>query len=146
MNKKPKWRKRPKAVALAEENFMEAEDTLKEFKENNSEFMEQLVNLVANRERARERLLAAVSTHRVGAGGMTVRISTPRTFHAQRLYEHLPEAIRDKVVSVRYKVNTKAFDNAVERGQIDNEIVEIAFEEGEQKISIGKKIQPINLG
>ena len=136
----------PRTVSTAERNFYRAEDTLKKFKEENQQFMDELIKLVQERERARERLLAAVATHRIGAGGMRVSISRPRKFHGELLYSYLPAEVRDQVVTLEYKVNVKGFDKAVKDGLIAEEAAAEAYELGEERLSISKQIKPINLG
>mgnify|MGYP001828743880 CR=1 FL=1 len=136
----------PRPVSTAERNYYRANDKLNKFKEDNAEFMDQLYELVQERERARERLLAVVSTHRVGAGGMRVSTSRPRKFHGEFLYQYLPSEVRDQVVSLEYKVNVKGFDKAVKDGLIEEEMATEAYERGDERVSISKQIKPINLG
>lgn len=140
--------KAPKPVARAEAAFYEAQDALNEFKEENEEFMTELARLVDIRERARERLIAAVTDHRFGAGGLRISRSVPRVFDGELLFTSLPKEIRDEVVTVNYKVDRKKFDRAVEEGRIDQATAEAAVSEGEEKISLlgQKKIASINLG
>lgn len=139
-------RRIPRSVSAAERNFNKAEDNLIAFKEENHEFMDRLIELVGERERARERLLAQVSDHRVGAAGMQVSIARPRKFHGEFLYHYLPDEVRDQVVSIVYKVDPKAFDRAVKEGLIEKEQADESFEHGDEKVSIRKQIKPISLG
>jgi hypothetical protein len=138
--------KPPKPVSRAEKAFYEAQDALNEFKENHEEFMTELMDLVSARERARERLLAAVSDHKFGAGGMRVSLSTPRTFNADYLYRSLPEKIRDEIITTKYKVDYKKFDRAVKSGLIDEDVADKAFTREDEKVTVLNKINPINIG
>lgn len=139
-------RRIPRPVSTAEKNFRRAEDNLREFKEENQEFMDKLIELVGERERARERLLAQVADHRVGAAGMRVSVSKPRKFHGEFLHQYLPRSLRDQIVKINYKVDPKAFDKAMKEGLIDEGLAAEAYEHGEERISISKQIKPINLG
>ncbi len=134
-------------VRDAEAKFYVAHDALVAWEEENEEVMSEFRQLVDARETAREELELAVSDTHLPGGGMQVVPTTKRTFDGERLHYLIEdEELRNRLVKIEYKVQVKAFDKAVEKGEIDKDTAKHVIASTESGVQIRKKPKPISLG
>jgi len=134
-------------VARVYQEYADAQRELLAFESEHAEIMDELHELVRQRENARRLLEITVGETRIEAGGMKVVVMQRRTYDAAMLHEALKKhpKLRDRVVAREFKIQTKAFSAAVSTGEISAELRDTVTTEIKESVQIRHKIGPYDL-
>ena len=106
-------------VAKLAKSYKDAQKELDEYQAEYEDILQGFENLAVERNIALDRLKRACKDAQISAGPFTIKVQHKRTFDGSYLYSTLDDEIRDKIVTVEYKVQPKMFDQYVQSGQID---------------------------
>lgn len=128
-------------VRRLEQQFEKMNDQLVEFAEDNSEIIDEYKALVVQRESALKELEIAVRETRIGAAGMTTSIVPKRVFDGRALYEYFEDDpdIRDNLIKLEFKVDTKVFDQLTRLGHINAHLADAAVTDVKEIIRVNSK-------
>lgn len=135
-------------VRRLEKRYLEANENIRNFEEENAEMMDRLRELATLRETALQDLENAVRETRIDAGGMEVRVTPRRSFDGAYLWARLegqPD-VRDRLLKMDYKVDANLFDMLVRSGNLDGEDVDKAVKNIKEIISVYKRPPSFQLG
>lgn len=101
-------------------------------------FQDQLEALTAVRENARLRFETVCREEAVGAGDTRVQTSIKRDYDGNYLWRALEQHphVRDKVVTLEYKVDKSKLPSLVEKGYLDEETLNSAVSGTKEVVSV----------
>jgi len=113
---------------------------------NASEFRETLEQKTDAREAARIQLERVVREERIGVGPITVSNRVTVVYDGKYLFDNLDPSIRDKVVTIEYKVNSTEFKRLSSSGEIDQDKVQGAILDRKESVALKGVPTKIGLG
>lgn len=130
-----------KRVRRLEQKFEKINDQLVEFEEDNSEIVDEYKALIVQRESALKELEIAVRETRIGAAGMTTSLVPKRIFDGRALYEYFEDDpdVRDSLVKLEFKVDTKVFDQLTRLGHINAHLADAAITDVREIVRVNSK-------
>lgn len=141
--------KQTQRVKRLERKFQKASEAIREFEEENHELLGELRNLAAIRDACMQELMTAIRETRIAAAGVDVTIVPKREFDGEFLYDYFTEVdedMRDKLVTVKYVVDSKVFDSMQKLGHIDGKIGDKAITDVKEEVRLLHQPKPFQLG
>lgn len=130
-----------KRVRRLERKFEKLNDQLVEFEEDNAEIIDAFKALIAQRESALKELEIAVRETRIAAAGMTTSLVPKRIFDGRVLYEYFEDdpEVRDNLIKLEFRVDTKVFDQLTRLGHINAHLAEAAISDVKETVRVNSK-------
>ncbi len=131
-------------VYAAQSAFDSALATYEAFREENKDVIEEHDHLAVMLHESTEALKNALRENHelVGKQVGSFKVSVPRSYDAEVLRKLLGKSA-DPYLDVKYSVDSKAFDSAVESGKIDRSVADQVIGNGTPRISGGPKAPTI---
>ena len=136
-----------KRVRRLERKFDKMNDQLREFEEDNCDVLDEFRSLVSQRETALKELEIAVRETRIAAAGMTTSIVPKRVFDGRLLYEYFEDDpdVRDNLIKVEYRVDTKVFDQLQRMGHISPNLADSAVSDVKETVRVNSRPKSFQL-